>query len=253
LLKDKHEQLENDARQAKAQLTELGRTTTDYSNMIKKKDEQISLLTEQLDALKIERDNASMEISQLHADLDTLDSQLAQEKQEHQADNEARRKLQNERDELRTLLATKTSEETRRSEVEKSKEAELTSLRNQCAKLQQELTDSRHSAIEIQNKLKVDLEQVTREYTSLQSSHASLSDRERIAQAQLTRVQGHLAELERAKRSMDSELLSLRARQHDSESQLAEAQRDKTVRGHVLRAHQVWSNSISIGSSTRSY
>ncbi|KAF5310181.1 hypothetical protein D9619_010457 [Psilocybe cf. subviscida] len=229
LLKDKHEQLENDARQAKAQLTELGRTTTDYSNMIKKKDEQISLLTEQLDALKLERDNASMEISQLHADLDTLDNQLTQEKQEHEADNDARRKLQTERDELRKLLATKTSEETRRSEVERSKEAELISLRTQCTKLQQELTDSRRSAVEIQNKLKVDLEQITREHTNLQSSHSSLSERERIAQAQLTRVQGHLAELERAKRSMDSELLSLRARQHDSESQLAEAQRDKTV------------------------
>lgn len=234
LLKDKHEQLENDARQAKAQLTELGRTTTDYSNMIKKKEDQITLLTEQLDAIKLERDNASMEISQLHADIDTLDNQLAQEKQEHGADNEARRKLQNERDELRTLLATKTSEETRRSEVEKSKEAELSSLRNQCAKLQQELTDSRRSAVEIQNKLKVDLEHITREHTNLQSSHSSLSERERIAQAQLTRAQGHLAELERANRSADSELLSLRARQHDSEKELADAQREKTVCCNVV-------------------
>ena len=141
-------------------------------------------------------------------------------------------KLQTEQDELRSLLAAKTSEATRRSEVEKSKEAELAELRSQSSKLHQELTDLRRTSAESQNKLKIELEQLSREHASLNSSHSSLLDRERIAQAQLTKAQGHLSELEKAKRSMESEMLSLRARQHEVQGELSEALRTKEV--HML-------------------
>jgi myosin protein heavy chain len=230
LLKDKSDHLENEARQAKEQVAELGRTATEYSSMIQKKEEQISELNDQLEALKVERDSASMEIMELRADIDTLDAQLNSERQDHAADISSRDKLQEEMDELRTLLATKTTEATRRSEVEKSKEIELSDLRTQASKLHQELTELRRSALETQSNLKVELEQTIRSHTSLQHSHSSLSDRERIAQAQLTKVQAHLSELEKAKRFVDSELLSLRSRQHESQDQLAEA----------LRAKEVW-------------
>lgn len=234
-MRDKSDQVENEARQAKAQLAELGRTASEYSAMIQKKDEQIAVLNDEMDALKAERENASMEILALRADIDTLDGQLAAERQDHANDVGSLEKLQAERDELRTLLAVKTTEATRRSEVEKSKEAELAELRSQSSKLHQELVDLRRTSLESQNKLKVELEQLSREHTSLNSSHNSLLDRERIAQAQLTKTQGHLSELERAKRSMDSEMLSLRARQHEVQRELAEALRTKEVRGITKR------------------
>lgn len=238
LLKDKSDHLENETRQAKEQVAELGRTATDYSSMIQKKEEQISELNDQLEALKVERDSASMEIMELRADIDTLDSQLNSERQDHAADILSRDKLQEEMDELRTLLATKTTEATRRSEVEKSKEIELSDLRTQASKLHQELTELRRSALETQSNLKVELEQTIRSHTSLQNSHSSLSDRERVAQAQLTKVQAHLSELEKAKRFVDSELLSLRSRQHESQDQLAEA----------LRAKEVWIATFNVPS-----
>ncbi len=229
MAREKAEQSENEARQAKAQLAELGRTATEYSTMIQKKEEQIITLSDQLDSLKAEHKTVSMEIVALRADIDILDGQLTVEKQDHAADVAMLEKLQTERDELRSLLAAKTSEATRRSEVEKSKEAELVELRGQSSKLQQELTDLRRTSAESQNKLKVELEQLSREHASLNSSHSSLLDRERIAQAQLTKAQGHLSELEKAKRSMDSEMLSLRARQHEVQGELTEALRTKEV------------------------
>ena len=42
--------LENETRQAKEQVAELGRTATEYSSMIQKKEEQISELNDQLEA-----------------------------------------------------------------------------------------------------------------------------------------------------------------------------------------------------------
>ena len=148
MAREKSEQSENEARQAKAQLGELGRTATEYSTMIQKKEEQIVTLSDQLDGLKVEQMNASMEIVALRADIDILDGQLTTEKQDHAANIAVLEKLQTERDELRSLLAAKTSEATRRSEVEKSKEAELAELRSQSSKLHQELTDLRRTSAE---------------------------------------------------------------------------------------------------------
>ncbi|KAF8191360.1 nonmuscle myosin heavy chain b [Pholiota molesta] len=176
LVRDKSDQVETEARQAKAQLAELGRTASEYSAMIQKKDEQIAALNDEMDALKAERENASMEILALRADIDTLDGQLAAERQDHANDVGSLEKLQAERDELRTLLAAKTTEATQQG-------SELAELRSQSSKLHQELVDLRRTSLESQ-KMK-------------------------------------------AKRSMDSEMLSLRARQHEVQGELAEAMRTK--------------------------
>ena len=197
--------------------------------MIQKKEDQISLLTKQLETLKEEYNSSSVEIMALRADIDTLDAQLSAEKLNHANEIASREKLQGERDEMRALLDTKTSEETRREEVERSKERELADLRSQTSQLHRELTDLRQSSLETQNKLKLDLEQTNREYTSLQHSHRSLLDRERAAQSQLTKTQSQLSELEKAKRSMESEFQSVKSRQNDIQSQLSDALRVKEV------------------------
>ena len=202
--------------------------------MIQKKEDQISLLTKQLETLKEEHNSASLEIIELRADIDTLDAQLNAEKLDHANEISSREKLQGERDELRALLDTKTSEETRREEVERSKERELADLRNQTSQLHQELTNLRRTSLEMQNKLKLDLEQSNREHISLQHSHKSLLDRERAAQSQLSKAQGQLSELEKAKRAMDSELQSIKSRQNDVQSQLSDALRVKEVYSILL-------------------
>lgn len=60
-------------------------------------------------------------------------------------------------------MQAKTSEETRRQEVERSREKELLDLRAQLSRLEKDLSDSRQSAIESQNRLKADLETPLRE------------------------------------------------------------------------------------------
>lgn len=207
----------------------MGRTTNEYSNTIQKKEDQISLLTKQLETLKEERKSSSAEIMELRADIDTLDSQLSAERLDHVNEIAFREKLQGERDEMRALLDTKTSEETRREEVERSKERELADLRSQTSQLHQELTDLRRTSLESQNKLKLDLEQLNREHISLQHSHRSLLDRERAAQSQLGKTQTQLSELEKAKRAMESEFQSVKSRQSDIQSQLSDVLRVKEV------------------------
>ncbi|KAJ3894344.1 nonmuscle myosin heavy chain b [Lentinula edodes] len=152
ILRGRTDTLELELRQAKEQVVEMDHT---------KKDDRIAELLQELEQLA--------EILELQIELDAEKADRAQ----------------GDLDELRTLLETKTSEETRRNE--------LTNLRSQVVKMQQELTDTRHSALEIQGKLKVDLEQSARDLVSLQGSYDNLST------------------LEKGKRGLESELQSLRS------------------------------------------
>lgn len=197
--------------------------------MIKKKEEQIARLTEQLNSAKVEHAKSLNEIIELQSDIDTLMAELDAEKGDRAQDIAARVKVQEELDELRTLLETKTSEETRRNEVEKSKEEELADLRSQVNKLNHDLADARHTAIDGQSKLKRELEHSVQAHASLQQDHKALVEKEIAAQTQLNKAQTTLSELEKAKRAMESELQNLRSRQHDNESQLAEVSKTKEV------------------------
>lgn len=234
LIKVKSDDLEQDARQAKEQFTEMARTATEYSHMIQKKEEQLAHLTAQLDLSKSTHTKALKEIIELQSDIDTLVAQLQAEKGDRQQDIAVRTRLQKEVDQLRSLMEAKTSEETRRNEVEKRKEEELADLRLQVSKLQQDLAESRRSALEGQSKLKLELDQAVREHTSLLQSHKSLSERENSAQSQLAKAKISLADLEKTKRSLESELQSLRSRHNDYESQLADATKAKEVSSGLL-------------------
>lgn len=188
--------MEQEARQSKEQLAEMALTATEYSNMIQKKEERISILTDQLEASKQQQESASKEMIELQSDLDTLTAELEAEKQDRVLGATARAKLQEELDELRALMVAKTDEESRRNEAEKSKEVELADLRAQCQKLQLDLTEARHLTLETQSKLKLELDYASRELASLQDAHNSVLARERSTQAQLLEAQTALSDLE---------------------------------------------------------
>jgi myosin protein heavy chain len=204
--------------------------------MIKQKDADIARLTAELETSKTERARLSKEIIEHRGRIEALTAEVVS-----QRDNEARHasvqeKLQDELDKLRSLIEAKTSEESRRSEVEKQKEAELQDLRLQTGQLQQELNEARRGAIELQNKLKVDLEASVREHKSLLQSHRSLSDRVQANDHKLKQTEVSLAEVEKTKRSQESELEELRSRRIDADGQLAELQKAKEVIEHASAA-----------------
>ncbi len=230
LLKDKSDTLEIDARLTKEQLAEMAHTANDYSNAIKKREEQMAELAKELDALKSERDAAQKATLELRNDVGTFVVELNAERNARSKEITLRSKLQEELDELRALMEAKTSEETRRNEVEKSKEEELSDLRSQVTKSNEALDDARRQTLEGQSKLKLELEYTMKEQASLQKSLDSLIEKERATQAQLSKSQAALNEIDKAKRAIESELQSLRVRQHDHDTQLAEATKQKEVR-----------------------
>jgi myosin protein heavy chain len=221
--------LEERGRHAHQQLEEMARTATESSDVIRLKDGHIGSLSDQVSSMKKLHGEALTEILALQNDINTLETQLEAERGDRENETETRTKLQAELDELRTLMEAKTSEATRRDEVEKSKEQELADLRQQTQRLQHDLTEGRRQLLVTQKQLKLELDTAVREHASLQESYNSLSERERAAQLDLSKAQTALSELERTKRSMESELQSLQTRQNDTEHQLADARKSKEV------------------------
>ena len=252
LHKNKADGLEEDLRRAREQLAELARTATDYSKIIKEKEVDVDRVRSELETVKRERARLQKHVTELEADLETLSLEIDESKQTRDRDLAAQSKLQKELDQLRALLEAKTSEETKRSEVERRKEAELVSLRSEVSKLQRDITDARTSAVEAQHRLKADLDTTSREHKSLQQTYNSLLERERAASSKLKEVTANLSAAEKIKRSLESDLQSVRSRQNDTDSQLAEAQRGKEVGNFGLNAHPSAEYSTDPGASTRS-
>ena len=222
-------------RQARTQLAELTRTASDYSDMIKRKDADIARLTAELETSKTERSRLSKEILEHRARIEALTADIISQRDNEARHATAQEKLQDELDQLRSLIEAKASEENRRGEVEKQKDAELQDLRLQASQLQNGLNEARRSALEVQNKLKVDLEASVREHKSLLHSHRSLSDRLQANDHKLKQTEASLAEVQKTMRSQESELQELRSRQIDTDGQLAELQKAKEVMEHIPR------------------
>lgn len=184
---------------------------------------------EKYESLREAFDQAAEHLVRLEQELQARDGKELELGEELKKITTARDKLVKERDELHVLLATKASEETRRSEVEKSRELELAELRKELDNLHQTQSQLKQSALETQRKARLELEQMTRDYSSLQSSHNSLVNMDQSTRSQLVTVQAQLSELEKAKRTLESELLSSRSRLHEHEGQLVEAVQVKEV------------------------
>lgn len=213
----------------KEQLTEVTRSATEYADMISKKEEQIRVISDDLEGFRTESARRQQDIAELRNQKSTLEAQFKTEQQDHSQEQLLRVTLQKELDDLRSLLEAKTSEETRRNEVEKSREAELADLRNQVNDLKHELAEVRRAALESQSKLELERTNAVRDHKSLEASYNSLLKREGDATSQLTRTKAELVELEKSRRGTDFELQTLRTKQIELDTQLSDAVKNKEV------------------------
>ncbi|KZS87343.1 hypothetical protein SISNIDRAFT_303444 [Sistotremastrum niveocremeum HHB9708] len=234
----KADSLEQDARKAKAQLAELTRTATDYSNMIQRKEAEIGERLEEIEALRREHDASEKQNVELQLQLDRLTEEYEMLREDQKRESAAKAKLQNEIDELRTIMAAKVSEDTRREEVQRSKEEELRGLRSRAASLQDELSETRRVVSEVQARSKAELDSAQRDFKALEQRYNTLVVAEKGNEQRRKALETSLAESEKAKRALESELQSLRTRNIDTERQVIEAGKAKEALERQLVAAQ---------------
>ncbi|KZV87568.1 hypothetical protein EXIGLDRAFT_200957 [Exidia glandulosa HHB12029] len=216
---------EKEARQAKEELAEVTRTATDYAAMIQRKEADATRAAADVASMRRERDAALKQVAELQAHSDTISNELVAQKDDRERAVAARTKLQAELDELRVAMDAKSSEETKRSEVERSRELELADLRSQQARLAEELAEARKSGGEAQTALRT----VQHERDELLTRRASLLKKAEDGDKKSKDSEAQLANAEKARRAAESELQALRMRQVDLDGQLAEAVKAKEV------------------------
>ncbi|WWD16464.1 hypothetical protein CI109_100890 [Kwoniella shandongensis] len=144
---------------------------------------------------------------------------IAREKEKH-AEVLARQKLERELDDLRQVMAAKSSEDSKRQEADRSREQEMNRLRQQVGQLQKSLDDQRDAAQQLANKLRVDVEGLKQSHTAaqrdLKSAQAALKDRE----AAVGQTQTKLTEAENARRKVEAELAAVREQLAQTDSKL---------------------------------
>lgn len=194
--------------------------------MIQRKEADATRAIADVASMRRERDAALKQVAELQAHGDTVLRSLATQKDDHERVVAARSKLQAELDELRVAMDAKSSEETKRSEVERSRELELADLRTQAARLADELSEARKSGGDAQTALR----SVQHERDELLTRRASLLKKAEEGEKKAHESDSQVANAEKARRAAESELQTLRMRQVDLDQQLAEAVKAKEVR-----------------------
>ncbi|OCF31660.1 myosin heavy chain [Kwoniella heveanensis BCC8398] len=230
--------LTDDLRRATSQVEEAQAKLKNQEATVAAKQREITdLQMQHTKALKASTD-AEQARAALAVKIDSLKSELSARDKEKQAEILSRQKLQKELDGLRKVMDAKTSEDSKRQEADRSREAEMSRLRDQVSQLQKSLDDQREAAQQLANKLRVDVEGLKQSHTAaqrdLKAAQAVLQEKEDL----LAKAQNKINDAETARRKVEAELASVREQLSGTESRLqsaAQARDDLEKHMHALQ------------------
>lgn len=126
-------------------------------------------------------------------------------------------------------MAAKSSEDIKRQEADKSREAEMTRLRSQVGQVQQELDAQRKKEQQVVNTVRQEVQNLHQRHQAaekdLKAAQAELKDKEAL----LGQLRQSTFKAEEAVRQVDAELASVKARLSASEDKLQKVTRSRDV------------------------
>lgn len=228
--------LEKESAVAKERLAELVRTVSDSESRLQKKDADISRLQADVESSTAERRAVEQAKAQLDVQVQNHLHDLDVQRDIADRETEARTALEAQIDELRTTMG---SEETRRSEADRSKAEEIASLRSAVTRLEGDIAKAGREASEATGKLTLDLETAKREHASLTKNHGELEMRAQDQAKSLAELECKLSEAEGARRGAEEELQGVRSRLVETNAVLAETNKAKEVGASILNLRRL--------------
>ncbi|WVN90734.1 uncharacterized protein L203_105976 [Cryptococcus depauperatus CBS 7841] len=246
----------DDLRQAKCQLEELQRITKAHESTISNHLRRIDALESEKTSSTKAQEAADHAKTELNVKIEYLKTEILAKEKEKQGEIVVRQKMEREFDDLRKIMAAKVSEDEQRREADRSREEEMARLRDQVGKLQQSLDDQQKAALQLANKLRIDVEGLKQSHHSAQKELkiklGQLKDKEneieqasaqvvaverekRIVEGELRKVKEQLQKTERTLQSttqsrndLEKKLQSLQDEYNDLEDAVLEIEADKT-------------------------
>ncbi|EIW68985.1 hypothetical protein TREMEDRAFT_68898 [Tremella mesenterica DSM 1558] len=212
--------LKDDLLHLKTKHDDLAQLVKQQEKTLAAKQRQIGELENQRAATQKAQEKADQSRSALTVKIDALTAELQAKDKERQSDASVRQRLEKELDDLRKVMAAKSSEDVKRQEADRSREAEMGRLRDQVGQLQQALDHQRDSSAQLANKLKVDVESLRTSHTTalkdLKAAQSLLKEKE----AALVTASASSAQADAVKRQVEAEVVAVRDRLQVTENKL---------------------------------
>lgn len=198
--------LTDDLRRAQRDIEEAQALVKKHEASLAAKQREITdLLAQQQQSTKA-RESADQAKIALQVRIDALASDLASKEREKKDVAGAKDKLQKELDDLRKVMAAKTSEDSKRLEADKSREAEMSRLRDQALSAQKALEAQKDSFNQISSKLKVEMEDLRQRHVTAERELKAAKVQLQEKAALLNNLQAELDKADEKKRAVEMEL-----------------------------------------------
>ncbi|KAL1406362.1 class II myosin [Vanrija albida] len=155
----------------------------------------------------------------LQVTIDGLKSEFSQKDKERQTLVGEKAKLEKSLDELRKVMDAKVSEEIKRKEVDRSREAENSDLRKQVSQLQELQEKQRENAAQLANKLRVDIDGLRQRHSAAERDLASTKEALKSKESLLTRTLAASTDAEKARKQAETERRNVQSQLKSTEEE----------------------------------
>lgn len=220
-MRRKHETVDTQARELRQQLDGLSKASSDYEALFKRKEADMVALNNEISSLRSASRRADSEIALLREQLATAEKSVQSYKAESVQAVQARSRVEEEMSQLQSALATKTSEDEKRSLAAQQMSEKLDAVQNEAKALQDKLNETTRLSAQEVAQMTAQLEESLKQRDAAHKAHADQSDLLASNVQRVKDLEQTLTAAERRVATSDAELQSLRARQIEADTQIA--------------------------------
>lgn len=221
-----------DLRQAGVQQEELKEVIKRHEASMAAKVRDIANLENQRTTARKAQEASDQEKSALTFKIEALNQELSSRSNEIQKVQSERQRLEKDLDDLRKVMAAKSSEDIKRQEADKSRETEMGRLRDQVTRVQEELVAQQTKSQQGVNLIRQEVETLRQRHVAtdkeLKSARSDLAAKEAL----LSTLQKSVTVAENAKRQVEADLSAVRDKLATTETKLQSTSKARDVSDH---------------------
>ena len=205
-------ELLEDNRQVRQQLNELSSTSTDYEDMVRRKESEIAVLKADNKNHESERKMLETERNTLTSRHDNIQNRLREIQSEVDAARSQKAQLEREAADTKKLLDAKLSEDLHAGNGRKILEEQIKDLKSQLFQVQADLSRERQSRDDVQMLAEHKMATLKEEYENLNESKIIIEKELYVQQDTLRRAVEARTSAEKSRKELQTELKKLRER-----------------------------------------
>jgi len=222
--KQRIEELSEENRSVRQQLSQLSSTSTDYEDLVRRKESELTLLRSDLKRLQSEKSSFENERVLLSSRHDTAQKRLREVQGEMDAMKSQKVTLEREVADVKRLLEARISQDAQSGESRKMLDQQVKDLKAQLFEVQAELSRERQSRDDVQMLGDHRLAEMKEKYDHLNESKITIEKEMYVQQDTLRRATEARATAEKGRKDLQTELIKLRERFSAVESARIEAE-----------------------------